>query len=289
MLLAIDIGNSQITLGLGEADGWRACWRLSTVVARTADEYGVLILALFEQDGFAAESVDRIAMSSVVPALSSIVRELCRRRFGLEALLVGPGTRTGMALCYDPPASLGSDRLVDAVAARARYGAPVIVVDFGTATTFNVVDAEGTFVGGAIAPGVGVAASALAAAGARLSRVDLSGPELPPLVGRNTDQSMRSGVLYGYAGLVGGLLARIESELSLVSSPTDAPSASAGLTGTVSSPLRPTVVATGGMAGAVAPLVPRIDHLHRDLILDGLRLIDNLNRDPQALESRSPA
>jgi type III pantothenate kinase len=270
MLLAIDIGNSQITLGLGEAEGWRACWRLPTVAARTADEYGVLVMDLFKLDGFAAESVDRIAMSSVVPALSSVIRELCRQRFGLEALLVGPGTRTGMALHYDPPTALGSDRLVDAVAARARYGAPVIVVDFGTATTFNVVDAEGRFIGGAIAPGVGVAASALAAAGARLSRVDLAGRDLPPLVGRNTDQSMRSGVLYGYAGLVGGLLARIESELGPACP-------------------RPTVVATGGMAGAVAPLVARIDHLHRDLILDGLRLIDGLNQDPAHSMLGSPA
>jgi type III pantothenate kinase len=156
-----------------------------------------------------------------------------------------------MAVRYEPPSTLGSDRLADAVAARERYGAPVVVVDFGTATTFNVVDAAGAFVGGAIAPGLGTAADALADTSARLQRVAMdAGP--PPLIGRNTEQSMRSGVLYGYAGLVAGLLDRIDAELG-------AP--------------RAHVAATGGLAGVVAPLVRRIDAIEPDLTLDGLRHI----------------
>ena len=274
MLLAIDVGNSQISFGLGEASPsdpaaapdasvWHSRWRLPTHLHRTSDELSVLVAALLELDGFAPESVDRVVMSSVVPALSPVIRATCQRLFGSELLQVGPGVRTGLALRYEPPASLGSDRLVDAVAARTRFGAPVVVVDFGTATTFNVVDGSGTFIGGAIAPGVGVAAAALAAAGARLSRIDLTPPREPhrlPLIGRNTEQSMRAGVLYGYAGLVDGLLRRIEASLDATGE------------------ARPTVVATGGLAGAVAPLVGRFDHRVPDLILDGLRLIEALNR-----------
>jgi type III pantothenate kinase len=262
MLLAIDIGNSQITFGLGELEGWRAVWRLPTAAHRTTDEYAVLVGVLLELDGVEASAVDRVSLSSVVPALTPVIEAMCQRLFHLDPLVVGPGIRTGILVRYEPPGSLGSDRLVDAVAARTRYGAPVVVVDFGTATTFNVVDEAGDFVGGAIAPGVGVAAAALAAAGARLSRIDLTPPRAAgrlPLVGRNTEQSMRAGILYGYAGLVAGMLERIELALD---------------------PGRPsTVVATGGMAGVVAPLVPRIDHLVPDLILDGLRLLDGLNRD----------
>ena len=274
MLLAIDVGNSQITLGLGERAAprpagesddaaWHSRWRLPTRVHRTSDELAVLIAALLELDGFEPASVDRVVMSSVVPALSPVIRATCLRLFGADLLQVGPGLRTGLALRYEPPGSLGSDRLVDAVAARARFGAPVVVVDFGTATTFNVVDGSGTFIGGAIAPGVGVAAAALAAAGARLSRIDLTPPREPqrlPLIGRNTEQSMRAGVLYGYAGLVDGLLRRIDASLG---------AAGDG---------RPTVVATGGLAGAVSPLVQRFDQRVPDLILDGLRLIEALNR-----------
>ena len=271
MDLAIDIGNSQITLGLGDDAGWLARWRLASDPHRTTDEYSVLVRGLFARDGCRPESVTAVALSSVVPALTPVIVGLCHRLFDRGPFAVEPGIRTGMPVRYNPPAALGTDRLVAAVAARAKLGAPVVVVDFGTATTFSVVDHAGSFIGGAIAPGVGLAAAALAAAGARLSRIDLAPPssEPPPLVGRNTEHSMRSGVLYGYAGLVEGLLGRIDAELAEMA----AHDVGAGrLDGPVP------VVATGGMAGLVAPLVGRITAVEPDLILNGLRMILALNQ-----------
>jgi type III pantothenate kinase len=258
-LLAIDVGNSQIAIGLGSGGAWRARWRIRTAPRRTADEHGILLRRMFALAGCRAADVGHVVISSVVPALTPVIGATCRTLTGREPLVVGPGVRTGMAVRYDPPSALGSDRLVDAVAARARFGAPVIVIDFGTATTFNVVDDDGAFVGGAIAPGVGVAAEALARAGARLRRIDLSPPNGMPAVGRDTVHSMRSGVLYGYAGLVEGILKRIDGELD---ERFDAPAP---------------VVATGGMARRVAPLVERIDAVDPDLTLDGLWLIHSLN------------
>ncbi len=279
MDLAIDIGNSQITLGLGDAAGWRARWRLATDPRRTADEYTVLVGELFALDGCAPGAVGAVALSSVVPVLTPVIVAMCRRLFGERPLVVAPGVRTGLAIRYSPPAALGTDRLVDAVAARTRFGAPVVVVDFGTATTFNVVDAAGTFVGGAIAPGVGLAAAALAEAGARLSRIDIAPPgnDAPALVGRNTEASMRSGILYGYAGLVEGLLARIDTELADMG-PSDGMPDNYSAQGMVPGARDVPVIATGGMAGVVAPLVPRITAIEPDLILDGLRIILDLNR-----------
>jgi len=264
MVLAIDIGNSQIGIGLGGGGGWRARWRLSSQRQRTGDEYGVLLRDLFQLDGLDVSRVEGVVVCSTVPVLTPVITAMCRRVFGRAPLLVEPGVHTGMMVRYNPPTSLGADRLVDAVAARHRFGAPVIVVDFGTATTFNVVDAAGTFIGGAIAPGLGLAAAALAEAGARLSRIDLAPPTAgaPPLIGRTTEQSMRSGIVYGYAGLVEGLLTRIESELA---AQADLPGQSVP------------VVATGGMAPLVAPLVPRISAAEPDLILDGLSIVFGLN------------
>jgi len=286
--LAIDIGNSQITLGLGDDAGWRARWRLASDPRRTADEYAALVRDLVARDGCEPASVRATVVSSVVPALTPVIGAVCRRLFDRTPLVVGPGVHTGMAVRYNPPAALGADRLVNAVAARARFGAPVVVVDFGTATTFNVVDAGGVFVGGAIAPGVGLAAAALAEAGARLHRIDLAPASLdpPPLVGRTTEQSMRSGVLYGYAGLVEGLLARIDAELGVMAER----GAGTNRGGTIYSATAPVpVIATGGMAGLVAPLVPRITAVEPDLILDGLRIILALNPAIGGGEQAKPA
>lgn len=294
MDLAIDIGNSQITLGLGDDAGWRAHWRLATDSRRTTDEYSMLVRDLLEVDASDPRDVTGVALSSVVPALTPVVAAMCRRIFGRSPLVVEPGVRTGLAVRYNPPSALGTDRLVDAVAARARFGAPVVVVDFGTATTFNVVDAAGTFIGGAIAPGIGVAASALAEAGARLSRIDFRSPaaEPPPLVGRSTEASMRSGILYGYAGLVEGMLARIDAELAEMAAvdgtefadrtvTAGGPEAMDRARASRMNPGTPIpVVATGGLAGVVAPLVPRIDAVEPNLILDGLRIILALNPAP---------
>jgi type III pantothenate kinase len=258
MLLAINVGNTNTSLGLADRGGWRARWRLETAPRRTADEYGVLVTGLFGLSGVAPAQVRRIAIASVVPALTPVFTALSGALFGLQPLVVGPGSPTGLDVRYDPPASLGTDRLLDAVAARALAGAPVVAVDLGTATTLNVVDRHGAFIGGAIAPGLGVAAEALVAAGARLRAVDLAGAEAPPLVGRTTEQSLRAGVLYGYAGLVDGLLRRVAEELARRGEPA-AP-----------------VVATGGFASTLAPLVPRIGRVVPELTLDGLRLVHEL-------------
>jgi type III pantothenate kinase len=233
---------------------------METDSRRTTDEYAVLISELFALEGLPSASVTDVVATCVVPTLTPVIAEYARRTVGHEPLIVGPGTRTGMDVRYDPPAALGGDRLVDAVAAREHYGAPVVVVDFGTATSFNVVDRSGAFVGGAIAPGVGLAAEALAEAGARLRRIDLPQSADVPVVGRNTAQSMRAGVLYGCAGLVTGLLARFDAELGPGADGAEVP-----------------VVATGGMAGLVAPLVDRIGAVEPNLTLEGLRIVAELN------------
>jgi type III pantothenate kinase len=259
LLLAIDVGNSQIEVGLARGDCWCSRWRLETKIGRTADEYGVLIGDLVSLEGDVAADIEHVVLSSVVPGLTPVMTRMSQQVCGVVPLIVSPGVRTGMPVAYSPAAALGSDRLVDAVAARARVGAPVVVVDFGTATTFNVVDAQGTFIGGAIAPGLGVAAAALSRSGARLRRFDLSAPTNMPVIGRDTAQSMRSGVLYGYAGLVSGLLTRIDEELWQ------------------GSRCRAPVIATGGMCRNISHLVHRIDEVVPGLTLDGLRLIHELN------------
>lgn len=262
-LLVVDIGNSTIALGVDWGQGWAGRWRLASQPWRSADELALWVHGLLRLEGMDPAGIRRAVVCSVVPELTEPVQGLCRKLFGLEALVVGPGIHTGMAVDYRPPSSLGPDRLVDALAARAAFGSPVITVDFGTATTFNVVDAAGCFIGGAIAPGLGIAAQALADAGARLTRIALPAGSAATLgVGRNTEQGMRAGLLLGFGGLTRGLLARLEAELGMRGAP------------------RPTVVATGGLVYHIAPLVPRIDHVLPDLILDGMRLIATLNPRP---------
>jgi type III pantothenate kinase len=258
-LLAIDIGNTETALGLDDRGAWRRRWRLRTSPSRTSDEYAAQVAMLLELEALHVADVSAVAIASVVPNVTPVFAEVARGLFGLDPLIVGPGCRTGIRVRYRPPADLGSDRVLDAVAARSRYGAPAIVVDFGTATTVTVVDSGGALAGGAIAPGVGVAADALVESGSRLPGIDLTQATPARVVGRNTEDSMRSGVLYGYAGLVSGLVDRVEAELAAESS---AP---------------PAVVATGGLAGRMAPLIPRVDHTDPDLTLDGLRLIYELN------------
>jgi type III pantothenate kinase len=197
----------------------------------------------------------RAVAASVVPEAVPAVREAVTALCACATLMIESGVNTGMRIRYRPPESLGADRLADAVAGRHRFGPPVVVIDFGTATTFNVVGTDGDFIGGAIAPGVGTAATALAAAGARLTPVDLRADLPVPSIGRNTSQAMRGGVLHGYAGLASGLLAHIDRELGSA----------------------PTVVATGGHAGAMKPLVARISHVDPGLTLEGLRLLADLN------------
>lgn len=259
MLLTVSVGNSRTAFAVhapGGSGGVRAAFQLHTDPRRTADDLRLAITDLLGRGGLSGRDIAAACICSVVPAATPIAVEVCRALFGIRPLVVGRGVPTGLAVRYRPATALGADRLVDAVAAHAAFGAPVVAVDFGTATTINVVDADGAFVGGAIAPGIGLAAEALADAGARLSRVDLRGA-VPPLVGRTTDAAVRSGLIHGQAALVGGLLERTLRAL--------APDRGDGAA--------VPVVATGGWSPVVAPLVPRIGHVAPGLIHDGLRRI----------------
>lgn len=254
MLLAVDVGNTQTIFGLFAGSGLRKDWRIATRKERTADELGVLMRAFLEEGGTGGAQVEGMIVSSVVPDLSGVVRQAARRYFELEPLFVGPGVKTGVPILYDNPHEVGADRIVNAVAARQRHGAPVIVLDFGTATTLDVVGPGGEYLGGAIAPGLNVSAEALFAKAARLHRVDIRRPDR--VIGRNTEQSIQCGLYYGYAALVEGLVSRIRAELG-----QDAP-----------------VVATGGLAAVLEPDLGFLDEVDLGLTLEGLRLIWDMNR-----------
>ncbi len=253
-LLAIKIGNSNVVIGVFERDTLRARWRAHTEMNQTADEYAILLDDFFAQEGLAPPQWRGAAMVSVVPALTPTFEELCRRHYGIEPLVVRAGVETGMPVRYDNPRALGADRLVECVAAKARYGAPLIVLDFGTATTFNAVNRAGEFVGGAITPGVDLAADALYRATAQLPRIDLALP--PRAIATNTRQAMQSGILFGYVGMVEGMVARMRAELG-------------------ESEVR--VIATGGLAPMLAPQIRVIQAVEPDLILHGLRMIFEMN------------
>lgn len=253
MLLAIDIGNTNLTFGVFEDGQQLHQWRAATKRSRTADEYTVLLARFFRIAGLTPEQIDGCVISSVVPPLTAQCVRMARNYLQAEPLVVGPGVRTKMRILYDNPTQLGTDRLIDAVGARELYGSPVIVIDFGTATTFNVVDRAGNYRGGAIAPGVGVAAEALISAAAQLPRIQLVFP--PRVTATNTVEAMQSGVLYGYLGLVEGLVSRLKSEWG-----DDA-----------------AVVATGGLAGLVAEHTAAVDVVDQNLTLEGLRVIWELN------------
>jgi len=249
MLLAVDVGNTHTVFGLFEDEELRADWRVATRKQTTADELGVLVRSLFEGAGFDPLGVDGMIVSSVVPDLNRVIEDTGRRYFGTEPLFVGPGVKTGMPILYENPHEVGADRIVNAVAAIERHGAPVIVLDFGTATTFDVVGPGGEYLGGIIAPGLGLSAEALFAKAARLHAVDVQRPQR--VIGRNTEESMQSGLFFGYAALVEGLLARLRVELGV-----DAP-----------------VVATGGMARELEHELESLDDVNLHLTLDGLHLI----------------
>jgi type III pantothenate kinase len=260
MLLTLDVGNTNTVLGLYRltTDELVTHWRISTLRTQTADEYGVLFLNLFAMRKIEATEISSIIISSVVPPLETTLRQVCERYFNLKPMFVEPGIKTGMPILVDNPAELGADRLVNGVAAFARYGGPCIVVDFGTATTFDVVSAKGEYIGGVIAPGLAISAEALFSRAARLSRVDVKKPA--KVVGTNTVAHMQSGLYYGYIGLVDGILERIIKETQ-------------GQDGAA-----PKVIATGGLARLIvddSKFIHTIDDL---LTLDGLRLIYERNR-----------
>ncbi len=257
MLLALDIGNTNIVVGVFDGDRLLHSWRLSTLRQRTADEMGIWVVQLFGHRQLPTTEVDGIVLASVVPTLTGPTIEMARRYFGREVLVVDAGVETGMPVLYDAPAEVGADRIVNGVAAYERYGRPgaaLIVVDFGTATTFDAISRRGEYLGGVICPGVGISADALFQRAARLPRVEVRKPA--SVVGRTTVGSMQSGLFWGYVGLVEGIVRRMRAELG--------------------SPV--VCVATGGLSDLIAPETPEIDAVDRDLTLYGLRSIWNRNR-----------
>jgi type III pantothenate kinase len=260
MLLTLDVGNTNTVLGLYPLNSNElvAHWRISTLRTQTADEYGVLFLNLFSMSKVEVTDITSIIISSVVPPLESTLRQVCERYFQHKPMFVEPGIKTGMPILVDNPAELGADRLVNGVAAFARYGGPCIVVDFGTATTFDVISGKGEYLGGVIAPGLAISAEALFARAAKLSRVDVKKPA--KVIGTNTVAHIQSGLYYGYIGLVDGILERMVAEMQ---TPDGAP---------------PKIVATGGLARLVAGDSRFISTIDDMLTLDGLRLIYERNR-----------
>ncbi len=260
MLLTLDVGNTNTVLGLYRlaSEELVTHWRISTLRTQTADEYGVLFLNLFSMRKVEATEISSIIISSVVPPLESTLRQVCERYFNIKPMFVEPGIKTGMPILVDNPAELGADRLVNGVAAFARYGGPCIVVDFGTATTFDVISAKGEYLGGVISPGLAISAEALFARAARLSRVDVKKPA--KVIGTNTVAHIQSGLYYGYIGLVDGILERMLNEMRTPDSAT------------------PKVIATGGLARLVAEDSRFIETIDDMLTLEGLRLIYERNR-----------
>jgi type III pantothenate kinase len=262
VLVAIDIGNTQTVIGVFEpgegpaASGPRLShhWRVSTVASRTADELALTLSQLFALQGLDARAaITGFAVASVVPRLRTAMREMTDRWFGVEMVIVEPGIRTGMPILYDNPREVGADRIADAVAAFELYGGPTIVVDFGTATTFEVVSAKGEYLGGVILPGIEISLEALFAKAALLPRVELVEPR--SVLAKNTVESVQAGALYGFAAQVDGLCRRLQDEVGPC-----------------------TVVATGGLAGLIGPVSQAIDHHAPTLTLDGLRIIFGRNQ-----------
>ena len=262
VLLAIDVGNTNIVLGVFEGERVAASWRIATDRRKMPDEIGILVLSLLSSRKIEPTQIDAVGISSVVPPLTAILREMAEIYFHVDPLVVEPGIKTGVAVRYENPREVGADRIVNAVAAIHYYGAPAVVVDFGTATTFDAINSRGEYLGGSIAPGINIAAEALFAIASRLYRVELS---VPPLaIGRNTAASMQSGIMFGYIGLVEGLVARFKQEMIQLEPHL--------------TPDKIKVVATGGLAAVVAQESNRvIDVIDQDLTLQGLRLIVDMN------------
>jgi type III pantothenate kinase len=254
VLLAIDVGNTNTVLGAFEGRTLRQHWRVETSHSRTADEYGIQVRQLFAAGGLEARAVDAVAVSSVVPPLALTLSLMSERYFGVKPLFIGPGVKTGMPILYENPREVGADRIVNAVAAWERWRQALIVVDFGTATTFDAVSPRGEYLGGAICPGIGISMQALSKHASRLPQVEFAQP--PHVVGRNTVHSMQSGLVFGYVALVDGLCERMAAELGS----------------------SPKVVATGGLAPLIAGVSRSISEVDEHLTLDGLRLVHERNR-----------
>lgn len=253
MLLTIDIGNTNVTLGLYQGETLGPRWRLATDHHKMADEYGILLTSLMAHAKLDAPNVHGIALASVVPPLTGVFVQACEAFLGQAPFVVDAGVKTGVRIRYDDPKMVGADRVVDAAAVQKLYGGPACVVDLGTATTFDAISAEGDYLGGAISPGIGIAADALSQRTAKLTRVDLVRP--PTAIGRNTVHAIQSGLIFGHVGMIEGMVARFRAEIG----PTMK------------------VIATGGLAGLIASETKCIDIIAPWLTLDGLRIVWELN------------
>ena len=254
MLLVIDVGNTNIVLGVYKEKELLDHWRISTDRLRTTDENGVLIRNLFLLNTMDVTKIDDVIISSVVPPVMPTLERMCQRYFGVVPMVIGPGVKTGMNIKYDNPREVGADRIVNDVAAYAKYGGPLIVIDFGTATTFCAIAANGDYLGGAIAPGIGISTEALVQRTAKLPRIEVCSTD--HVICRNTVQSMQAGVFYGFVGQVDGIVSRMKQELGSNAK----------------------VVATGGLAVIIAPAAKSIDLVEPMLTLEGLRIIYERNR-----------
>lgn len=255
MILTLDIGNSNIKTALFEGEEMAHYWRISTSLSKTSDEYGILLMSMFAHEGVKPEEVEGIVISSVVPTINFTIEHMCQNYFHMQPMMVAPGIKTGINIKYENPRELGSDRIANAVAAYAQYGGPCIFIDFGTATTFGVVDENGSFLGGSIFPGIKVASEALVSGTAKLPRFAIEKPE--SVIGRTTLTNLQSGMYYGYVGLVKHIVQKMKQELGR----QDA-----------------IVVATGGMALLISEESKVIDKLDGLLTLKGLRMIYERNK-----------
>lgn len=255
MIFVIDVGNTNTVIGVYEGDVLKYHWRVETNRNKTDDEYGMIIKSLLQHEGLSFDQFDGIIISSVVPPIMFALEGMCKKYFGVKPLVVGPGIKTGLDIKYENPREVGADRIVNAVAGIHEYGSPLIIVDFGTATTYCYINEDKQYVGGAIAPGIGISTEALYTRASKLPRIEITRPE--SIIGKNTVAAMQSGILYGYVGQVEGIVSRIKAQ----------------------SKVEPLVIATGGLARLIANESTAIDIVEPFLTLKGLQLIYKRNRE----------
>lgn len=253
MIFVLDVGNTNIVLGVYDGDELKYHWRVETNRQKTEDEYGMLVKQLFSSDGISTKDIDGIIISSVVPPIMYALEQMCKKYFSVTPMVIGPGIKTGLNIKYDNPKEVGADRIVNAVAAISMYGSPVIIVDFGTATTYCYINEEKQYMGGAIAPGIGISTEALYTRASKLPRIEIAKPK--DIIGKNTVSAMQSGILYGYVGQVEGIVLRMKQQTSG----------------------NPKVIATGGLAPLIAKEATVIDIVDPFLTLKGLKMIYEKN------------